>query len=102
MHKKWPSDRERIASKRKAHRGRNHALLQQLRDVPCADCGHKFPTECMDFDHVRGEKKFNVCQEGIWCGVEKLLEEIAKCDIVCANCHRIRTKARFHDETNNS
>jgi hypothetical protein len=47
----------------------------------------------MDFDHVRGEKKFGIaiCINRAW----KLLEaEITKCDVVCANCHRIRTRQR--------
>ncbi len=46
----------------------------------------------MDFDHVRGEKKFNLGSVlALNVSAEILDEEIAKCDIVCANCHRIRT-----------
>lgn len=54
------------------------------------DCGGTFPPECMDFDHVRGEKSFNV-GENFYISESKLLAEVAKCDLVCANCHRIRT-----------
>lgn len=64
--------------------------------MPCMDCGGSFPIICMDFDHVRGEKVGNVADL-----VKKnkpfdvILAEIAKCDVVCANCHRIRTAARY-------
>lgn len=65
------------------------------KDKPCADCKNRFPAECMDFDHVRGEKEFSICR-GWWKGIgwERLKKEVAKCEVVCANCHRIRTKKR--------
>ncbi len=60
------------------------------------DCGNKFPPECMDFDHVRGEKLFNICSnKGRQQGWKKVLVEIAKCDLVCSNCHRTRTVRRL-------
>ena len=59
----------------------------------CVDCGINFPAEVLTFDHVRGEKKFNVGQS--WNqGKQALIDEIAKCEIVCCNCHAIRTKSR--------
>ena len=60
------------------------------------DCGGSFPPVCMDFDHVRGEKLFNIGSEargGV--GWERILAEVAKCELVCANCHRIRTYNRM-------
>jgi hypothetical protein len=51
----------------------------------------------MDFDHVRGEKRYTI---GSLCGsnlsLDYLAEEISKCDVVCSNCHRLRTFARKH------
>lgn len=69
------------------------AHIASRKNVPCADCSLSFPPECMDFDHVRGEKKFNL---GDVRGMSKaaLEAEIEKCDVVCANCHRIRTRLR--------
>lgn len=65
------------------------------RAVPCADCGGTFPTICMDFDHRPGaEKKADVAVfvgNGNW---RRAFDEIAKCDTVCANCHRVRTQER--------
>lgn len=48
----------------------------------------------MDFDHVRGRKLFNVAVGAFNVTEEKLLVEIDKCDVVCANCHRQRTHER--------
>jgi len=59
------------------------------------DCGGRFPPECMDFDHVRGDKDFNVSHVAKAVkNFDLLRAEIAKCDLVCANCHRIRTRSR--------
>jgi hypothetical protein len=71
-------------------------LLIQLKAKPCADCGNEFPTCCMDFDHRPGTEKVNNVGTMFahhW-SQERILAEIAKCDLVCANCHRIRTQAR--------
>lgn len=62
--------------------------------TPCADCGRFFPPECVDFDHVRGEKVSAVARMLSQRSTQALLNEIAKCDVVCACCHRTRTKAR--------
>ncbi len=49
----------------------------------------------MDFDHRDGEvKKFNVAHAMRFSTLNALLREIAKCDIICSNCHRIRTHNR--------
>lgn len=60
------------------------------KDVPCMDCGIKYPSYVMDFDH-REDKLFDVSRGVNDYGMKKLLAEIAKCDVVCANCHRFRT-----------
>ena len=72
----------------------NYQLIESLKAGPCMDCGSKFPPECMDFDHCRGPKKFPLSLYGTRSR-HLLLAEIAKCDLVCANCHRIRTKRRL-------
>lgn len=72
---------------------RKSAAFRELKNHPCIDCGGKFPSECMDFDHVRGDKVSTV---GLLVEdmTGKREAEIAKCDLVCANCHRIRTNLR--------
>lgn len=68
-------------------------LVNQLKSNPCTDCGQMFPACAMDFDHVYGEKEFNISQK-LGVSVEHLLKEVAKCELVCSNCHRIRTSSR--------
>ena len=81
----------REAVKDFAHRSRN--FIAQLKSRPCADCGGSFPSCVMDFDHVRGAKFAGVGQMMIYSR-KRLLREVAKCDIIYSNCHRIRTAKR--------
>ncbi len=79
---------------RNAKRIRENSLaVLDAKSRPCADCGGVFPRECMDLDHVRGSKLFSLSNAGSRT-LASVLAEIAKCDAVCANCHRIRTRAR--------
>ena len=49
----------------------------------------------LDFDHINDDKKFNISEyRRHTSGFNKVKEEISKCEIVCANCHRIRTAKR--------
>ena len=65
-------------------------FIQNSKDRPCTDCGVQYPYYVMQFDHVRGEKKFTI-GAGIDMGWRSLTDEIAKCEVVCANCHMERT-----------
>lgn len=68
-------------------------LVRRLKDRPCVDCGQKYAPDVMDFDHVpdRGGKLGRVAMRG---SVPAILAEARKCDVVCSNCHRIRTRRR--------
>jgi len=68
--------------------------MEDLKAAPCADCKRTFPPECMDFDHVRGEKEYNLGSAYRWISEEVFLKEVAKCELVCACCHRTRSKTR--------
>lgn len=82
-------------------RRRNHCgstaekkrFLDSLRSVPCTDCGQKFLPCAMDFDHV-GPKSFGIMNKYRDKTMEQLKQEVAKCEVVCANCHRVRTYNR--------
>jgi hypothetical protein len=67
-------------------------ILAVEKNKPCMDCGREYPPCVMEFDHVRGEKKFEISK--IKYSVGALRAELAKCELVCANCHRIRTMNR--------
>lgn len=69
--------------------------------TPCLVCSQYFPPECMDFDHRNPtEKLFNIelMRRYSVKNISKLLEEMAKCDILCACCHRIKTKRSVSHE----
>lgn len=70
---------------------KNRDYVRDIKEAsPCMDCGVSYPAIVMDFDH-RGDKSFSLAK-GYWkYSIARLLEEIKKCDLVCSNCHRIRT-----------
>jgi hypothetical protein len=74
--------------------------VNEQKSKPCMDCGGLFPPECMDFDHRPEEKKSFGISSFVARGgsLDLVALEIAKCDLVCANCHRVRTRRRaFRD-----
>lgn len=64
--------------------------FNSLKSNPCTDCGYIFHPSAMDFDHVRGKKLVGIAQMLGW-RMKRVLTELAKCELVCANCHRVRT-----------
>jgi|SRR5580700_3432916 hypothetical protein len=80
----------------KEYIARNKATMEEyLRHKACVDCGESDPV-VLEFDHVRGTKKYEVSmltRAGVsWRAV---LDEIAKCEVRCANCHRRKTAIQF-------
>lgn len=81
----------------KAHRAATRArnvkqMFAYLANHPCVDCGED-DVKVLEFDHLR-DKKFEVSKKLSDRRWDSLLQEIAKCDVVCANCHRRRTARR--------
>lgn len=100
--KAWYSDyyhkgdveKARILANNEKRRQENIEFLRSLKDKPCADCGMSYPAHVMDFDHLDGSQKTaNVSSMAKWSRTA-ILREIAKCELVCSNCHRIRTHER--------
>lgn len=73
--------------------GRKRLWIKEIKQNPCADCGGVFSSKQMDFDHCVGVKILPVAKMSgnTW---SEILNEIKKCDLVCVNCHRIRTHLR--------
>lgn len=84
-------DRKNNKQRKKRYRKRRKMVWNYLLDHPCVDCGEDDPI-VLEFDHVRGEKVATV-PELIRYNRSKqvILDEMAKCDIRCANCHRRKT-----------
>lgn len=83
---------------------KNAEDVRELKSQPCTDCGNTFPWYIMEFDHVpeRGEKKICISKMGGSRSINapSFLKELNKCDLVCANCHKIRTHERKQEANN--
>jgi hypothetical protein len=84
-------NKRRYMNKREYMKRNRAFMIEYLTSHPCVDCGEGNPI-VLEFDHVRGEKRGNISEivSAGW-SLAYLAEEIAKCDVRCANCHRIRT-----------
>lgn len=74
----------------------NRQYVNKVKDSPCCDCGERFIPFVMDLDHIEDFNKINTISGMVSQGwpLDKIKKEIEKCEIVCANCHRIRTHNR--------
>jgi len=62
---------------------------------PCADCGQTFHPAAMQWDHLPEFEKFASLGDLVRRGSRELiLREVVKCELVCANCHAVRTVRR--------
>jgi hypothetical protein len=69
-------------------------LHDQKRDKPCRDCGGVFHPVAMSFHHRDpSTKEFTIGSKISNRTISALLAEIAKCDLLCANCHMIEEYA---------
>lgn len=78
-------------------------LIPKYKDIPCMDCKGVFPFVAMDFDHRLKETKcFSISKYRVYKAtpenITKVALEIDKCDLVCSNCHRIRTWGSQNDD----
>jgi hypothetical protein len=69
--------------------------LELKRGKPCADCGQVFHSAAMQWDHPPGVEKVADVAELYRGSRARVLKEIAKCELVCANCHAVRTHTRL-------
>lgn len=71
--------------------------IQESKDnKACMDCDEYYPHFVMDYDHRPAEiKKGNISNVSNFSSLEDLINEINKCDLVCSNCHRLRTWERL-------
>jgi hypothetical protein len=96
------SQRDKTVTRQRNRRRTISDTFQKIKqESPCADCGENYPYWIMDFDHL-GDKEFQISSyRKHGKNLEDILREIAKCDVVCSNCHRNRTHARkVYSETN--
>lgn len=83
--------KEYILAGTKRRRQENRLWLAEHKKKPCLDCGGEFPHPVMEFHHRDPDEKSFTIGMNLGSSRERLLKEMAKCDLLCANCHRIRT-----------
>lgn len=75
------------------------ARQQELAEIKlasgCVDCGYRAHPDALDFDHLPGsDKEFNISRALRSKNWDAILAEVAKCEVRCANCHRVKTAER--------
>jgi len=91
----YERNKEALNVKYQRYKDEARAKVRALKEVPCADCGVEYPYYVMDFDHVRGEKLGDISNFISNRQYQKAYDEIDKCEVVCSNCHRIRSWTRM-------
>lgn len=85
----------KYAESSRRSRTARYAKYYDLKDGPCSDCGESFPPFLMHWDHMGEEVKeadlSRMITNSSWGDI---LKEIAKCELVCSNCHGLRTVKR--------
>lgn len=82
--------------KARVSKNRQYVIDYKTDHSTCTDCGIDYPWYSLDFDHLPEFKKsFPLSVAGSkGRSIDSINKEIAKCEIVCANCHRHRTAMR--------
>jgi len=83
---------------RQAYQRKRRAEVNEIKlAAGCMDCGYSEHAVALDFDHLpQYEKVMSIANMIANSRTRKSIEtEMAKCEIVCANCHRVRTKSRY-------
>jgi hypothetical protein len=95
----YAKHRDRVIAKAKGYskaarnRIRTH-INTHLKANPCVDCGET-DIIVLEFDHIGDDKKFNISDATRFgYSMDKVIAEIAKCEVRCANCHRKKTYER--------
>jgi hypothetical protein len=100
--KKWYKDNKQLHIKRvevtkndRKNRAREF-VREYLSDKKCTDCSENRAI-VLEFDHL-SDKDENISKLVQWgASNARILKEISKCEVVCANCHRIRTFTRMNN-----
>ncbi len=88
------SHRKRLNQLNRIYQSRSRDLMNKLKHKPCVDCQGWFEPCQMEFDHRPGEEKLFEIGNRYSSSLRTLTREMSKCDLVCSNCHRLRTWKR--------
>ena len=79
-----------MTSQRQARRKRLLSLIKSA--IGCVNCGYDEYPEALQFDHVSGEKTGSLGSMATH-SMKVIMDEVEKCQILCANCHMVKTYA---------
>lgn len=91
IEQRW-NDLEKLKSRKK--RKNLPKLMKYLKSHPCVNCGEENPT-VLEFDHIR-DKKCKISRLMERAAWKTVLKEIKKCQVLCSNCHQIKTAKQFN------
>lgn len=88
--------KEKAISRQRVIVSKIRRYLQEVKQsTPCVDCNENYPYWIMEFDHL-SDKEFMINKfKNTTTSLERVREEVAKCEVVCANCHKNRTYVRL-------
>lgn len=88
-HKRYMKHREWYLERNRKAYAAATAYTEELKKQPCERCGRHFPSCVMDFHHKKGTTKVKAVS-AFRSLSQALKDEVAKCELLCANCHRIK------------
>ena len=92
--KSYEKNRATNIARSQQYKKRNRQFVWDFKEAnPCTDCGKYYPHYQMQFDHIK-EKVHKVSSLIAMRGLDVIKKEMAKCELVCANCHCARTWSR--------
>lgn len=92
----YQANKLKYIERNKRYREHIRNIVREIKDnTACADCNKNFPYYVMDFDHIEETKSDIVSYLAKTGRIGALRQEIKKCEVVCANCHRERTHIRL-------
>lgn len=97
--KHYHANKQQYLDRNKIQKAQKIEYIRELKKSPCVDCGKSYPYYVMDYDHVDPLGKVNNIARMVNHSWKALKAEIAKCELVCANCHRERTHNRGYSSS---
>ena len=93
---------EKVKEYQSKYLANRKAIINAIKlESGCVDCGYNADPVALQFDHVRGKKKFDIAQRSTK-PMDEVYAEIEKCEVRCANCHAIITHARSGKEVSDT
>jgi hypothetical protein len=94
---RYVEGREAKRESKRRRRRAVEAIVRAAKARPCADCGGTFHFAAMQFDHLPGTAKTERVSKMMTSSDAAVRAKMAKCEVVCANCHAVRTWRRRNE-----